>query len=70
MTKTKSRLLAIFTHFNVLPYIEGLFEMALFCGDFTLDFFLCCNNCGQNVSPSDELSCKRLAVSFKRSKQR
>ena len=44
--------------------------MALFCGDFTLDFFLCCNNCGQNVSPSDELSCKRLAISFKRSKQR
>ena len=30
-------------------------------------FSASCNNCGENESPSGELSCKRFAVSFKRS---
>jgi len=37
MTKNKKSttgVLEIFTHFNVFLCIEGLFEMALFCGDF------------------------------------
>ena len=64
--KTKSRLLEIFTHFNAFLYIEGLLKWTCFAAILlhSNSFFSArCNNCGQNVSPSGELSCKRFAVS-------